>query len=102
MALALPIIIYNFLGFELMSSASQEMRNPKRDVPRTIVIAGVLIGAFYLIATIGMQVVMPADELVRDQRSHGRARRRSSATPAWPDSRHGRSASASCTRSSPR
>ncbi len=36
MALAVSIIIYNFLGFELMSSASQEMRNPKRDVPRTI------------------------------------------------------------------
>jgi len=63
MALALPIIIYNFLGFELMSSASNEMRNPRRDVPRTIVIAGVLIGAFYLISTIGMQVIMPADEI---------------------------------------
>lgn len=62
-ALALPIIIYNFLGFELMSSASNEMRNPRRDVPRTIVIAGVLIGAFYLISTIGMQVVIPAEEI---------------------------------------
>ena len=62
-ALALPIIIYNFLGFELMSSASNEMRNPRRDVPRTIVIAGVLIGAFYLISTIGMQVIVPADEI---------------------------------------
>ncbi|MCB0898222.1 MAG: APC family permease [Actinobacteria bacterium] len=63
MALALPIIIYNFLGFELMSSASNEMRNPRRDVPRTIIIAGVLIGAFYLISTIGMQVVTPAEEI---------------------------------------
>ena len=62
-ALALPIIIYNFLGFELMSSASNEMRNPRRDVPRTIVIAGVLIGAFYLISTVGMQVIMPAEEI---------------------------------------
>lgn len=63
MALALPIVIYNFLGFELMSSASNEMRNPRRDVPRTIVIAGVLIGSFYLISTIGMQIVMPAEEI---------------------------------------
>lgn len=62
-ALALPIIIYNFLGFELMSSASNEMRNPRRDVPRTIVIAGVLIGVFYLISTVGMQVIMPAEEI---------------------------------------
>ena len=63
MALAVSIIIYNFLGFELMSSASQEMRNPKRDVPRTILIAGTLIGAFYLIATLGMQAILPVDEI---------------------------------------
>lgn len=60
---ALPIVIYNFLGFELMSSASTQMENPKRDVPRTIAIAGVLIGGFYLIATVGMQLILPADQI---------------------------------------
>ncbi|HEX6887265.1 MAG TPA: APC family permease [Candidatus Nanopelagicales bacterium] len=63
MALAVSIIIYNFLGFELMSSASQEMRHPKRDVPRTILVAGVLIGAFYLMATMGMQAILPVDQI---------------------------------------
>ncbi|NKY21506.1 APC family permease [Cellulomonas denverensis] len=62
-AAALPILIYNFLGFELMSSASSQMENPKRDVPRTIAIAGVLIGGFYLLATVGMQLIFPADEV---------------------------------------
>jgi amino acid transporter len=62
-AIALPIIIYNFLGFELMSSASTQMENPQRDVPRTIGIAGLLIGGFYLIATVGMQVIIPAEEI---------------------------------------
>lgn len=62
-AAALPIIIYNFLGFELMSSASTQMENPKRDVPKTIGIAGLLIGGFYLIATVGMQLIFPADEI---------------------------------------
>lgn len=62
-AAALPIVIYNFLGFELMSSASTQMENPKRDVPRTILIAGALIGGFYLIATVGMQLIFPADEI---------------------------------------
>ncbi|PFG34310.1 APC family permease [Sanguibacter antarcticus] len=60
---ALPIIIYNFLGFELMSSASTQMANPQRDVPKTIGIAGLLIGGFYLVATIGMQVILPAGEI---------------------------------------
>lgn len=62
-AAALPIVIYNFLGFELMSSASTQMANPKRDVPKTIAIAGVLIGGFYLIATIGMQLIVPAGNI---------------------------------------
>jgi amino acid transporter len=62
-AAALPIIAYNFLGFELMSSASTQMENPKRDVPKTIGIAGVLIGGFYLLATVGMQLILPADEI---------------------------------------
>jgi len=61
--LALPIIIYNFLGFELMSAASNQMRDPKRDVPRSIGIAAVLIGGFYLIATVAMQVITPADSI---------------------------------------
>ncbi|MEB0276304.1 APC family permease [Cryobacterium sp. 5B3] len=60
---ALPIVIYNFLGFELMSSASTQMANPQRDVPKTIFIAGVLIGGFYLLATVGMQLILPADEI---------------------------------------
>ena len=60
---ALPIVIYNFLGFELMSSASTQMANPQRDVPKTIAIAGVLIGGFYLIATVGMQLILPADKI---------------------------------------
>ncbi len=63
MALAISIIIYNFLGFELMSSASNEMHDARRDVPRSIVVAGLLIGAFYLIATVGMQVILPADQI---------------------------------------
>lgn len=63
LALALPVIIYNFLGFELMSSASKDMENPKRDVPKAILFAGVLIGGFYLLATVGMLQVLGADTI---------------------------------------
>lgn len=62
-ALALPVVIYNFLGFELMSSASTQMENPKRDVPKAIAIAGIMIGGFYLIATAGIQLIIPADQI---------------------------------------
>jgi amino acid transporter len=59
----LPVIVYNFMGFELMSGASEEMTNPQRDVPRAIIISGVLIAVFYLLATIGMLVALPVDQI---------------------------------------
>ena len=57
----LGVVIYNFLGFELMSSASEEMQEPKKDVPRSIFTAGVLIAVFYLIAIVGMLFLLPTD-----------------------------------------
>lgn len=59
----LPVIVYNFMGFELMSGASAEMKNPARDVPVTIFVSGVLIAAFYLFATIGILIALPLDEI---------------------------------------
>lgn len=59
----LPVIVYNFLGFELMSGAGEEMKNPGRDVPKAIITAGVLIAFFYLFATVGMLLALPLDQL---------------------------------------
>jgi len=49
-----PIIIYSFMGFELMSSAGAAIKRPKRDVPVMIVLAGVTILAIYMFATFGI------------------------------------------------
>lgn len=59
----LPVIVYNFMGFELMSGASEEMANPQRDVPRAIIISGLLIAAFYLLATVGMLIALPVSQI---------------------------------------
>jgi amino acid transporter len=59
----LPVIIYNFMGFELMSGASGEMKNPSKDIPRAILIAGGLIAVFYLLGTIGILLALPMDQL---------------------------------------
>jgi len=59
----LPVIVYNFMGFELMSGASAEMKNPARDVPLTIAVSGILIAAFYLFATIGVLIALPLDDI---------------------------------------
>lgn len=59
----LPVILYNFLGFELMSGAAEEMRNPARDVPIAIARSGLLIAGFYLFATVGMLMALPVADI---------------------------------------
>jgi amino acid transporter len=59
----LPAIIYSLLGFEMMSGASEEMKNPKRDVPRAIITAALFIGVVYTLAIRSMLVVIPLDNL---------------------------------------
>jgi amino acid transporter len=59
----LPVIVYNFMGFELMSGAGDEMKNPGRDIPRAIIISGVLIAIFYLLGTIGILMALPLENL---------------------------------------
>ncbi len=59
----LPVIVYNFMGFELMSGAAGEMKNPKRDIPIAIIVSGLLIAVFYLLGTVGMLMAVPAEDL---------------------------------------
>src|SRR5215471_18123467 len=50
----IPILIFQWVGFELQNGAGEEMVNPQRDVPRSIIRAGVIsvIGYTVLIATV--------------------------------------------------
>lgn len=59
----LPVIVYNFMGFELMSGAGEEMENPARDVPKAIITSGIFIAAFYLLGTIGILISLPMDDI---------------------------------------
>jgi amino acid transporter len=59
----LPVIVYNFMGFELMSGAGDEIKNPGKDIPRAIIISGILITVFYLLGTIGMLMALPVEDL---------------------------------------
>jgi amino acid transporter len=59
----IPMIVYNLLGFELMSGAAGEMKNPGRDIPKTIIYSAFIIVSFYLLTTFAIWVVMPASEI---------------------------------------
>jgi amino acid transporter len=59
----LPALLYSTFGFELMSSAGGEMRNPKRDVPSVILWSGALIAILYSFAVGGILFAVPVGKL---------------------------------------
>lgn len=60
------LIIFNMLGFEVVSTFSDDMDNPKKEIPKAIVLGGVLIAVFYLLASFGIGVAIPLEELSSD------------------------------------
>ena len=59
----LPVIVYNFMGFELMSGAGDEIKDPAKDVPVAVIVAGLLISVFYIFATFGILVALPVGDI---------------------------------------
>lgn len=59
----IPAIIYGMMGFELMSASSDEMRDPGRDIPRAILVSGVLILLFYTLGTFAVLAAIPAEDI---------------------------------------
>ncbi len=59
----IPAIIYGMLGFELVSAGSEEMRDPARDVPRSVLISGVIIIVLYLLGTMAVLAAIPAGDI---------------------------------------
>lgn len=45
----LPILIFNWVGFEVQNGAGEEMHDPQRDVPRSLIRAGALAVIAYTI-----------------------------------------------------
>jgi len=45
----LPVLIFNWVGFELQNGAGEEMHNPQRDVPRSLIRAGIVAAIAYAI-----------------------------------------------------
>lgn len=48
-SLILPVLIFNWVGFELQNGAGEEMVNPQRDVPRSLIRAGIVAVIAYTI-----------------------------------------------------
>jgi amino acid transporter len=58
-----PILLFNFVGFELPSSAGDEMTDPQKDVPYAIFRSAVLSILLYGLPILGILLVLPADQV---------------------------------------
>ena len=58
--LLVGVLLFNYVGFELPSSAGEEMTNPQRDVPFAIARSTVFSVVLYALPVIGILIVLPA------------------------------------------
>ena len=56
-----PVLLYSFIGVELLSSAAEEMVDPRRDIPIAIARAGACQALMYAIPILAVLVVLPAE-----------------------------------------
>src|SRR5258708_6748241 len=58
-----PVLVFNYVGFELPSSAGDEMQNPQRDVPFAVARSAVGTVLLYGIPVLCVLLVLPAKQL---------------------------------------
>jgi amino acid transporter len=59
----LGVLIFNYVGFELQSNASEEMGDPQRDVPRAIGVTWLVGTLAYLIPVAGILLVLSTKDI---------------------------------------
>ena len=59
----ISVIIFNMLGFEVVCTFSEDMDDPKKQIPQAIVIGGLVIAGVYLLGGFGIGAGIPAEEV---------------------------------------
>ena len=58
----LSVIIFNFLGFEVVATFADDMENPKKEIPKALVIGGALMALFYVLPATGINIAMSLED----------------------------------------
>lgn len=56
-------IVYNLMGFELISTVGSKIENPEKNIPIMTILAGVLIASMYIVGTFGILAAMLANTI---------------------------------------
>ena len=62
----ISVIIFNFLGFEVVCTYAGSMSDPKKQIPQSIVTGGIVIAAIYLFSAFGIGAAVDVHEISVD------------------------------------
>lgn len=62
----ISVIIFNFLGFEVVCTYTNNMSDPKKQIPQSIVTGGIVIAAIYLFSAFGIGAAVDVREISVD------------------------------------
>jgi amino acid transporter len=58
-----PLLLFNYVGFELQNGAAEEMIDPQKDVPKSVALSGVIAVAAYAVPIFGILAVLPTSAI---------------------------------------
>lgn len=57
------VILFNMLGFEVICTLSGDMENPSKQIPKAIIIGGLVIAGIYMFSAFGIGVAIPTADI---------------------------------------
>src|SRR5436305_3482548 len=58
-----PVLLFNYVGFELQNGAAEEMDDPQHDVPISVLQSGIIGVLLYVVPILGIILVLPAKDV---------------------------------------
>src|SRR4051812_8326481 len=58
-----PLLLFNYVGFELQSAAAEEMVDPQKDVPNTVILSAIITALTYSVPVLGILLVLPTKDI---------------------------------------
>ena len=57
----ISIIIFNFMGFEVVGTWVDDMEEPKKQIPKALIFGGLLMAVFYILPATGFNIALEAN-----------------------------------------
>ena len=57
----ISIILFNFMGFEVVGTWTDDMEEPKRDIPKALIFGGLLMALFYILPATGFNIALESN-----------------------------------------